>query len=132
MSWQRLDAVSRRVLRRIERAERAVAAAQPSEIDKEKAPRAMKPEASNGWRTVKSKVQDTFAMPTMGMCGRMETEPPQLGGDAATPSMRRHMFTVIEGGRRAPLEGGAMRPAGRRNSGEGAACEWLKLVHAST
>lgn len=38
-------------------------------------------------------------------------------------------LVVDNGNRRAPLEEGAMRPAGRRNSGGGAACEWLRLVH---
>jgi hypothetical protein len=54
----------------------AVAAAQPSEIDKEKAPRAMKPEASvTGQRQTTTKVVDyanagegSRAMPTVGMC----------------------------------------------------------------
>jgi hypothetical protein len=114
----------------------AVAAAQPSEIDKEKAPRAMKPEASvTGQRQTTTKVVDyanagegSRAMPTVGMCGRMEAGPPQLGGEAATPSMRRHMFTVVEGGGR---QDEGVRPVGRTRAGGTSQRVFLKLVHAA-
>lgn len=101
-----------------------------------KAPRAMKPEASvTGQRQTTGVVVDyanagegSRAMPTVGMCGRMEAGPPQPGGEAATPSMPRHMFTVVEGSRRAPLGEESKGPAGHARAPRGEASKLLRLV----
>ena len=110
----------------------AVAAAQPGEM--EKAPRAMKPEASvTGQRQTVGETacnsayaEKLRALPT----GReMVTAASSLPPRRAIPMHAVAISLVVDNGnRRAPLEGGAKRPAGRtRSAGRGLA-RGLKLV----
>lgn len=134
MAWKTLgDALETAIAMGMESGEMGVDA--PSQPKFAKSAGAKAPASVTGQRQTTTKVVDyanagegSRAMPTVGMCGRMEAGPPQLGGEAATPSMRRHMFTVIEGSRRAPLEGGAMRPAGHARAPRGEASKLIKLV----
>lgn len=135
MAWKTLgDALETAIAMGMESGE--MGAATPSQPKSAKSAGAKAPASVTGQRQATTKVVDYAnaekprALPT----GReMVTAASSLPPRRAIPMHAVAISLVVDNsGRRAPTGGGAARLVGRRNSGEGTACEWLKLVHAST